>query len=182
MTTATSQWEIARLAKTMAMKCTIELDPGAITPRVKNSVKRQLRAGYVTGGQSSQAAKLTTHLANRFSLPIVHNHYRGVPMKGMCATTRLQVLELLDADWALALIEGQVSNNNRYYRERYQEQRASLTGEARSRDRIGFLNDEYAEKAKAAVAESRTPVDLQRIENAIALLDDTELIYIATYQ
>jgi uncharacterized Ntn-hydrolase superfamily protein len=118
MTTHT-HWEIAALAKTMAMKCTIELNPEHITKRVKTSIKKQLRAGRIVGGYRSSAASIAAQIVKKFELPVARDGWRGVHVAHVSMEAKRRLWEFYEADWASALLEIPHLSRNTYYQNLY---------------------------------------------------------------
>lgn len=178
----TTHWEVARLANTMAMKVTVELSPEHITPRVKNSIKRQLRAGVITGGWRSEAAKIAEQIVSRFDLPVSRKHWRGLHVGTITMEQKQRIAEIFRADWASYILEHPGHAQARYYKDRYAETMHNLAN-ANSRDFfVGFQQQQFNDQAHAVLAESTTPEQWQQIEQVITLLDTNQPIHITTYQ
>jgi len=180
--TTHSHWRIAALAKTMAMKCTVELNPEHITKRVKTSIKKQLRSGRITGGYRSQAASIADEIVKKFELPVSRDSWSGVRLSNVCYEAKLRVCELFEADWAAELLERPHLAAHRYYRERYEETMDNLSRHTSNDFYVGFNDKTLADQARAVLAEYITDADKQRIEDVIRLLDTDQPIHITTYQ
>jgi hypothetical protein len=176
-----THWQIARMAKTMAMRCTVTLDPALITPRVKTSIKKQLRAGAITGGWQSQAAKIAEQVVGKFELPVVRHTWRGIQVGHITMDTKHRLREIVEADWTAWILENPGYSNNRYYNNQHQEFLSDLSREFTGDFYISFHDPVFAKQAQALMAESLTDDDRARIEKAIALLDSNEPIQL-TYQ
>jgi hypothetical protein len=177
-----THWQIARMAKTMAMRCSITLDPNLITPRVKTSIKKQLRGGAITMGWSSQAAKIAEQVVGKFELPVVRHTWRGIQVGHITMDTKHRLREIVEADWTAWMLENPGYSNNRYYNNQHQESISDLTRERSSDFYISFHDPVFAKQAQALMAESMTDADRAKIEQAIAALDSNEPIHITTYQ
>lgn len=177
-----THWEIAALAKTMAMKTTVQLDPTLITPRIKNSIKRQLRAGAITGGYRSEAAKIAEQLVNKLDLPVTRKQWRGMHIGTITMDQKQRIAEIFRADWAAYTLEHPGFGNSTYYKDRYSETMHNLARAGSSDFFVGFEQREFNDQAHAVLAESLTPEQWQQIEHAVALLDRNEPIHITTYQ
>ena len=181
MTTNQTHWDIARMAKTMGMRTTIVLDPNQVTPRVKNSIKKQLRNGAITMGWASQAAKIAERIVEKFELPVSRNHHRGVGVGHITMNAKRRLREIVEADWAAMLLEAPGYQNNHYYKTRKTEVLADLSRESSADFYISFFDNAFAVQAQAVLAESLTDDDRAKIEYAIALLDSNEPIHITTH-
>lgn len=177
-----THWEIAALAKTMAMKVTVELNPEHITSRIKNSIKKQLRAGVITGGYRSEAAKIAEQIVKKMDLAVTRKQWRGLQVGAITMDQKQRIAELFRADWASYTLEHPGIGNSTYYKDRYAETMRKLA-DARSCDFfLGFQQSAFADQAYAVLAESITPEQRHEIERAVALLDGNEPIHITTYQ
>ena len=181
MTTHT-HWEIAALAKTMAMKCTIELQPEHITKRVKTSIKKQLRAGRISGGYRSAAASIADQIVKKFELPVSRDSWNGVRVMNASHEAKLRVRELYEADWAAELLEKPHLARHNYYKGQYETTMAELSRHSSNDFYVRFDDRGIADQARAVLAEYITDDDKQRIEAVIKLLDTDQPIHITTYQ
>ena len=181
MTTHT-HWEIAALAKTMAMKVTVELNPEHITKRVKTSIKKQLRAGRISGGYRSAAASIADQIVKKFELPVSRDSWNGVRVTNASVEAKLRVRELYEADWAAELLETPHLGRHHYYKQRYEYTLGSLNSRSETDVYVQFHDRGIADQARAVLAEYITDDDKQRIEDVIALLDTDQPIHITTYQ
>jgi uncharacterized Ntn-hydrolase superfamily protein len=180
--TTHSHWEIAALAKTMAMKVTIELTPEHITKRVKTSIKKQLRAGRISGGYRSAAASIADQIVKKFELPVSRDSWNGVRLTNACVEAKLRVRELYEADWAAELLEKPHLGRHEYYKARHQTTMDSLGRRAANDIYVHFNDRALADQARAVLAEYITDDAKQRIEDVIRLLDTDQPIHITTYQ
>lgn len=174
-------YDVARMANTMAMKTTIVLDPAQITVRVKNSIKKQLRSGFITTGYRSHAAKIAEAITQKFELPIVRTWWRGVQLNNPSRDAREQVLRLFEADWAAELLERPHLAQNKYYRERYEDTVLNLRGNTQQ-FHVTFQDRAFADQARNYLAQCMTAAAREKIEKAIDALDGTEPIHVFTYQ
>lgn len=181
MTTQQTHWDIARMAKTMGMRTTIVLDPNHITPRVKTSIKKQLRAGAITMGWASQAAKIAERIVERFELPVSRNGYRGIDIGHISMDAKHRLSEIVKADWAAMLLDAPGYSNNRYYKDRKTEVLDNLSRESSANFYILFFDVAFTAQAHAVLAELMTDDDRAKIEYAIAALDGNEPIHITTH-
>jgi uncharacterized Ntn-hydrolase superfamily protein len=180
--TTHNHWEIAALAKTMAMKVTVELNPEHITKRVKTSIKKQLRAGRISGGYRSEAASIADQIVKKFELPVSRDSWRGVRVRNACDEAKLRVRELYEADWAATILENPQVGRHHYYKERYEYTLGSLNRRSETDVYVQFDDHVIADQARAILAEYITDDDKQRIEDVIRLLDTDQPIHITTYQ
>lgn len=180
--TTPNHWEVAALAKTMAMKVTIELQPQHITKRIKTSIKKQLRAGRISGGYRSQAASIAHQIVKKFELPVSRDSWRGVRVTNASVEAKLRVRELYEADWAAALLQMPHLGRNEYYKRRYADTTDCLGRRSANDIYVQFQDTAMADQARAVLAEYITDADKQRIEAAIKLLDTDQPIHITTYQ
>lgn len=175
-----THWEIARTAKIMGIKTTMVLDPTQITVRVKNNVKRMLRAGRISG--DGNAANIADRIRERFDLPVSRDWWRGMHIGKVTPEIKRQLLDIVQADWASQTLESPGYTQHTYYRDRHKEQVISLTSPTAKNFSIAFHDRAYYEQASAVMAASMTEQDKQVIEAAIVHLDSTEPIHITTIQ
>lgn len=173
-------YDVARMANTMAMKTTIVLDPTQITVRVKNSIKKQLRSGFITTGYRSHAAKIAEAITQKFELPVVRTWWRGAYIHNPSRDARQQLLQLFEADWAAELLERPHLASNKYYRERYEETVDNLRGNTQS-FHITFQDRAFADQARNYLAQCMTAAAKEKIERALDVLDSSEPIHIVNY-
>lgn len=178
---ATNYYDVARLANTMGMKTTIVLDPKQITTRVKNSVKKQLRQGRITGGWRSNAAKIAEHITEKFDLNVVRDTWRGVQINNATREQRERLTGLVNADWAATLLDEPQYQHIPYYRDRNKAMLIDLRS-SNKKFHLTFHDSTFTEQARAIMAEGMTAKDKELIEKAIEALDDNHEIHITTYQ
>jgi uncharacterized Ntn-hydrolase superfamily protein len=178
--TTHSHWEIAALAKTMAMKVTIELQPEHITKRVKTSIKKQLRAGRISGGYRSSAASIAAQIVKKFELPVARDGWRGVHVAHISMEAKRRLLEFFEADWAASLLEMPHLARNTYYKDRHEEAKRELLSPTSCDFYVSFQSRGFAEQSQNMLAEYITDDDKQRIEAVIKLLDTDQPIHITT--
>lgn len=176
-----SHWEIAALAKTMGMRTTIVLDPNQVTPRVKTSIKKQLRAGVITTSASSQTGKIAAQLIIKFGLPASRDTYRGILIGRVSMDIKRRLRGLVQADRAVALLEDPHMGNHRYHKEKHDILVNQLNNPASANFYVGFKDNTLAMQGRALVVEALTDDDLALIETAIAALEGNEPIHITTY-
>lgn len=176
-------YDVARLANTMGVKTTIVLDPMKITKRVKNSIKRQLRLGCITGGYRSEAAKIANILVDKYELPVARESWRGAFVNNISMDAKKRILELFVADWAATLLERPEYSNINYYVQKYNQTKIDLESAHTSKFFVPFQNAIFLLDARKVLAESITPEQQQRIENVINnVLDGTNPTHVITYQ
>ena len=175
-------WEIGALVKTMGMKTDVTLDPTLITTRVKNSIKRQLRAGAITLGWASQAAKIAEQLAVKFDLPVARHMQRGVRVGSVPMSTKVRLLGALNADWAVMLLDRPEYAKAPFYQRRRAEDLDNLTSAESKGFYLSFFDRMFTQQAQQVMNELLTEADFARIELAIAVLDSNEPIHITTFQ
>ncbi len=173
-------YDVARMATTMAMKTTIVLDPTQITVRVKNSIKKQLRSGFITTGYRSHAAKIAEAITQKFELPVVRTWWRGAVVHHPNRETRQYLLGLFEADWAAELLERPHIARNRYYLQQYEQTVKALRGNAQQ-FHVTFQDRAFAEQARNYLSQCMTAAAREKIEKALDALDGTDPIHITTY-
>ena len=178
---ASNYYDVARLANTMGMKCTIVLDPTQITTRVKNSVKKQLRQGRITGGWRSNAAKIADQIVEKFQLNVTRDTWRGVQISNPTREQRERLTELVNADWAATLLDEPQYQHIPYYRDRNKTMLRELQSNNK-KFHLTFHDSTFTERARTIMAEGMTAKDRELIEKAIDLLDGNHEIHITTYQ
>lgn len=178
---ASNYYDVARLANTMGMRTTIVLDPKQITARVKTSIKKQLRQGRITGGWRSNAAKIAEHITDKFGLNVSRDTWQGVQVNNPTREQRERLTELVNADRAAKTLEDEHFGNISYYRDRHQTMLTDL-GSKSKKFYLSFLDNEFADQARAIMAEGLSAKDRQRIEKALEALDAENEIHITTYQ
>lgn len=177
----TTHWEIAALANTMAMKTTVTLDPTLITPRIKNSIKRQLRAGVITGGYRSEAAKIGEQIVKKWNLAVTRKQWRGMQVGSISMEQKRRIAEIYRADWTACTLERPVYANSKYYKDRYAEAMDNLSRRGSRDFFLDFHGPQFSDQAYAVLAESITSEQWREIDQAIAMLDSNEPIHITTY-
>lgn len=174
-------YDVARMANTMGIQTTIVLKPEQITVRVKNSIKRQLRNGHITGSDRSHAAKIAKYLAEKYELPVLQDGWRGFSVGSINMETKAAIREFFEADWAAELLE-QPGMKDGYYRTRYEEGLSDLGNPLAKNFHLLFHDKTLKEKASAFIGQQMDSKDRERIEKVVDLLDGTEEIHITTIQ
>lgn len=177
-----NHWDIARRAKTMGMKTDVTLDPTLITPRVKNSIKKQLRAGAITMGWESQAAKLAERLVVKFELPVARYTRGGIHVGTASRSTKSRLLEIVNADWTAMLLDSPQYAKASYHGTRYAKHIDSLNSSESKDFYVSFFDPAFAQQAQQVMGSLLTEDDRSRIELALAVLDSSEPIHITTIQ
>lgn len=178
----TAYYDVARITSTMGVRTTVELDPTKVTVRVKNSIKKQLREGFISGGYRSQAAKIAEALTASLKLPVARTWWRGVVISNVPQEVRKEVWAMYEADWAAELLERPHIGRNKYYLHQYEETKKNLLNGWLGKFNVTFQDPAFATKAREFLAKSMTAADREIIEKAIDRLDGTEIIHLITYQ
>lgn len=174
-------WEIARMAKTHAVRCTMEIEPQLITTRIKSSIKKQLRSGTITGGWRSESAKLALHLTEKFDLPVGRLTWQGLKVGGINFELKQELLQILQADWTAAVLESKSYATHSYYVARHERAQAILNDEASRGFHVSFISSDFAKQAAAAMTKRLSDNDKTKIEAALAALDSDQPIHLGTY-
>lgn len=176
-------YDVARMANTMGIQTTIVLKPEQITVRVKNSIKRQLRNGRITGGYRSHAAKIAKYLTEKYELPVLQDGWRGFSVGSINMETKAAIRGFFEADWAAELLERPgMAQQGSYYRTRYEEGLSDLGNPLAKNFHLLFHDKTLKERASEFIGQQMDSKDRERIEKVVDLLDGTEEIHITTIQ
>lgn len=176
-------YDVARMANTMGIKTTVVLNPTQVTARVKNSIKRQLRNGRITGGYRSHAANIAKYLAEKYELPVLQDGWRGFSVGSINMETKAAIRGFFEADWAAELLERPgMAKQDGYYRARYEEGLENLSKPNTRNFFLLFHDKTLSERASEFIGQQMDSKDRERIEKVVDLLDGTEEIHITTFQ
>lgn len=164
-------WDVARMSKLPGATITTTVDPKQWTTTMKNKVKKSLIGGYVLGGYSSVSAALAKAMARKFDVPIIENGQCYVRMEASYGeATRDKLVELVKADFmAWRMTNEENKRYVDYIESNYKQMLRNL--ENLVPFHYGFQDNQFANAAKAALAESRTPEVMERVYEACSLID-----------
>lgn len=123
-------WDTARLGHTAGIELTATLHPDRLTTRMRNSIKRMVASGQLSGGWQSHAKRLARALCDKYKVPYNQSsRYNVFVPLATPERLRVQLLDLLKADEVATRIdnEGQLHH---YYSKRYERDREALMQDA----------------------------------------------------
>lgn len=119
-------WDAARMGHTAGIELTATFHPDRITTRMRNSIKRMVASGQMTGGWQSHAKRLARALCDKYGVPYNQSSVYNVFVPTATPShLREQLLDLLKADEAATRMaeEGRLHS---YYVNRYSRDREAL--------------------------------------------------------
>jgi hypothetical protein len=154
---------------TAGVTADIRFDPTKITNRLKKSIQRQVASGVITGGYSSHASRLAKYLCKQFDLRYSDNSWYGVRVPSMAVEHREKFVELIHADLAAYLLDGDHHNNGQWDKDNaagsIKKIRSGIDTDVRTHSSI------FQKKLQALILETRTPEELAKANQVSAMLD-----------
>lgn len=179
-----TQWDVARVANTMAVRTTVQIDPTKITPRIRTKLIKWLRDGVVIGGYRSEARKLADLLCEKYELPAARSLWSGIRLSNPSEELAKEVVTLLQADWASFIMElPHYNTQDSWYRRNYLRTIEELTGPEYYKfdDGITVHDRKFRDKMMMCVNKYLTDKQREQIEIAVAAVNGTEPIHCFTY-
>lgn len=171
-------YEASRMLTTAGVSADIKFDPTKVTNRLKKSIQRQVASGVITGGYSSHASRIAKYLCRQFDVNYTGNSWYGIRLPVIAAEHRERFVELVQADLAAFLLDGD------HHNPQWEKDRASGSiARIRAGDEVEIRTHsaEYKKKLQTLIAETRTPAEAKHAEEVAAMLDLGEPITINQY-
>lgn len=171
-------YEASRMLTTQGVSAVITFDPKSITNRLKKSIQRQVANGVITGGWSSHASRLAKYICKQYKIDYTDNTWYGLRVPSMPVEHRERFVELVQADLAAFLLDGD------HYQPQWEKDRAS---QSINNIRSGYVAEvrthstEYKDKLRILISELRTPEQVKLAQEVAALLDLGDPIIINHY-
>lgn len=162
-----SYWDVARVSKLPGASVTTTIDPSKWTVRMKNSVKRMLVSGVVSGGWSSVSARLAEGVAKQFGVSYLRdNSLRHVNAHAIEHDKRSRLSELVKADFMAYRMEN--TRIHDYYKVGYEK---TLVALSRGSMAYSFHDKAFAKEAKAVIAEGLSEINQKAAQAACYAID-----------
>lgn len=168
-------YDAARILTTAGMTADIKFDPTKITNRLKKSIQRQISRGVITGGWASHASRIAKILCKQYKIDYTDNSWYGIRVPAMPMEHRERFVELIQADLAAYLLDGD------HYNPSWEKDRAAQSiALIRAGDpaEVRTYSNEYKDKLRALISELRTPDQVKHAQEIAAMLDSGEPINI----
>lgn len=174
-------WDIARAAKIVGMQTTMNLDPTKITVRIKNRLIRWLEKGEYVGGWSSKSRRVAEVLAKEFDLPQALRTWEGIRVRYPTPELRKEMMDLVRADWTLALID-YPGYNKSWARNRFDSVMKELESGECGDCYIGMHNHEFTKQAFALLDKHQRDQYSANVKACVDALNGTALIHVTTLE
>ena len=169
MTMRPTLYQASRMLTTAGVSAEIKFDPTKITNRLRKSIQRQVASGVITGGYSSHASRLAKYLCKQFELRYSDNSWYGVRIPSMEEKHRENFVELIQADLAAYLLDGDHRSNGQWDKDNaahsIKKIRSGIDADVRTH------SNEFQKKLQALIVSTRTPEELQKANQVAAMLD-----------
>ena len=180
MTMRPTLYQASRMLTTAGVSAEIKFDPTQITNRLRKSIQRQVVSGVVTGGYSSHASRLAKYLCKQFDLRYSDNSWYGVRVPTVPVEYREKLVELIQADLAAYLLDGDHHNDGRWDKDNaagsINKIRMGIDADVRTHSSM------FQKKLQALILETRTPEELEKANQVAAMLDAGIPIVINQYK
>ena len=179
MTMRPTLYQASRMLTTAGVSAEIKFDPTKITNRLRKSIQRQVVSGVVTGGYSSHASRLAKYLCKQFDLRYSDNSWYGVRVPTVPLEYREKLVELIQADLAAYLLDGDHHQGGRWDKDNaagsINKIRMGIDADVRTHSSM------FQKKLQALILETRTPEELEKANQVAAMLDACNPITINQY-
>ena len=169
MTMRPTLYQASRMLTTAGVSAEIKFDPTQITNRLRKSIQRQIESGVITGGYSSHASRLAKYLCKQFDLRYSDNSWYGVRVPTVTVEYREKFVELIQADLAAYLLDGDHHNGGRWDKDNAEGSikkiRMGIDADVRTHSSM------FQKKLQALILETRTPEELEKANQVAAMLD-----------
>lgn len=178
-----TQWDIARAAKTMAVRTSVTLDPTLITPRIKNKLIKWLESGYLDGGYRSEARKIGDMLVDKFDLPMSHSSWRGLSLSNPSKELADEVVEVLTADWTAFILENPqyMRAERNWYKDQYNHAMNWLQNDRSGKRFLNTHDNNFRKQVLELVCKHQGEDDKRRVQVAIDAIKSGEPIHLYNY-
>lgn len=179
MTMRPTLYQASRMLTTAGVSAEIKFDPTKITNRLRKSIQRQVESGVITGGSSSHASRLAKYLCKKFNLRYSDYGWYGVRLPTVAVEYREKFVELIQADLAAYLLDGDHHQGGRWDKDN--------AANSIKRIRLGIDTDVrthssiFQKKLQALILETRTPDELEKANQVSAMLDACNPITLNQY-
>lgn len=167
-------YQASRMLTTVGVTADITFNPTKITNRLRKSIQRQIVNGIITGGWSSQAARLAKVLCDQHKLPYLANSWHGVEVQAKTKETQERLVELIRADTAAYLL---TENGDGSYFKR-QSAEAVVAIRAGERTYVRIHDKAFDMKIRQVLIESRSTEEFGLALKVSELLDSPNPISI----
>ena len=169
MTMRPTLYQASRMLTTAGVSAEIKFDPTKITNRLRKSIQRQVESGVITGGYSSHASRLAKYLCKQFDLRYSDNSWYGVRVPTLPVEYREKFVELIQADLAAYLLDGDHRQGGRWDKDNaagsIKRIRRGIDADVRTHSSL------FQKKLQALILETRTPEELEKANQVSAMLD-----------
>jgi hypothetical protein len=162
-------YEAARALTTAGFSADIYFNPSEITNRLKKSIQRQITNCAITGGYSSQAARIARHLMDEYGVPYSRTHWSGLHLHFVAEESQRKAVEIVQADIAAYLLDN-ASYNASYEKKSAADNIRSI--QAGVKVYVRLHSRVYADQLLALMTESMTPVIKEKAAALAARLED----------
>ena len=162
-------YQASRMLTTAGVSAHIQFDPTQITNRLKKSIQRQVADGVLTGGWSSHATRIAKYLCKQFDVKYTDRTWYGIRIPAPAIEHRERFVELIQADLAAYLLDGDHYNNGQWDK----DNAASNIKKVRAGEdaEIRIHSKEFRDKLAMLISETRTPEEIAHAKTIAAMLD-----------
>ena len=169
MTMRPTLYQASRMLTTAGVSAEIKFDPTKITNRLRKSIQRQITQGVMTGGYSSHATRLAKYLCKQFDVRYTDHTWYGLRVPAAREEHREKFVELIQADLAAFLLDGDHYNNPDWDKKKAAEH---ITGiRAGHNVEVRTHSKEFRDKLAALISETRTPEEVAHAKTIASMLD-----------
>ena len=168
MTMRPTLYQASRMLTTAGVSAEIKFDPTQITNRLRKSIQRQVASGTLTGGYSSHATRLAKYLCEQFKVKYSDNSWYGIRIPTMAREHREKFVELVQADLAAFLLDGDHHSpewDKARAKQSINEIRSGIACDVRTHSK------EFRDKLRMLIADTRTVEEIELAKQVAAMLD-----------
>ena len=161
-------YDAARALTTAGFTADIYFNPSEITNRLKKSIQRQITNCAITGGYSSQAARIARHLMDEYGVPYSRTHWSGLNLHFVTEESQRKAVQIVQANLTAYLLDTP-------YNIPYEKKVAANTIQAIQTGEkvcVRLHSEVFANQLLALMAESMTPEINKKARALAARLDD----------
>lgn len=162
-------YEASRMLTTQGISADIKFDPTQVTTRLRNSIRKQVESGVMTGGWSSHASRIAKILCNQFGVKYTDKTWYGVRIPVVSKEYREQFIELVQADIAAYILDDDAPYNHTWEKE-HAEQSVQHIKTGRETN-VRTHSQHYQEKLRDLIMTTRTPRELAHAKEVAAMID-----------
>lgn len=179
MTMRPTLYQASRMLTTAGVSAEIKFDPTKITNRLRKSIQRQVESGVITGGYSSHASRIAKYLCKQFDLRYSDNSWYGVRIPTVAVEYREKFVELIHADLAAYLLDGDHHQGGRWDKDNAEGSinkiRMGIDTNVRTHSSL------FQKKLQELIVSTRSPEELKLASEVAAMLDLCNPITINNY-